>query len=133
MKKILLIQHCQSLHHVEDLTGGWTDCSLSEHGVSQAKMTGSYIKGMNLEHPKIYSSDLKRAKETADQIANTLTLPVETESGLREINNGIAANKTKEWAHKNRIQPMPKGIIWTIGNFKVRKHGANSIPAFQLQ
>lgn len=54
----------------------------------------------------LYSSDLLRAKQTADIIDNYL-LGVIEEFGLREINNGIAAWKTKNWVKENEI-PMPE-------------------------
>jgi len=30
MVKIILIQHCQSEHHINNMSGGWTDTSLTE-------------------------------------------------------------------------------------------------------
>ena len=33
MQPIVVVHHCQSEHHVTDLTGGWTDTSLTTLGV----------------------------------------------------------------------------------------------------
>ena len=32
MRKIIVIQHCQSEHHINNMTGGWTDTPLTELG-----------------------------------------------------------------------------------------------------
>ncbi|WP_127583773.1 histidine phosphatase family protein [Paenibacillus koleovorans] len=50
----------------------------------------------------LYSSDLMRANQTAEIVGNHLGLNVIEEQDLREINTGIAAGKTKEWARANR-------------------------------
>lgn len=36
MKKIITIQHTQSVHHTNGMVGSWTDWDLSELGVKQA-------------------------------------------------------------------------------------------------
>ncbi|WP_379143807.1 histidine phosphatase family protein [Paenibacillus sp. sgz500992] len=54
------------------------------------------------EEYAVYSSDLLRAKQTAEIVAAQLNLKVNEDSDLREINTGIAAGKTKDWARENR-------------------------------
>lgn len=108
MNKIILIQHCQSEHHINNLTGGWTDTPLTDLGRKQANLIGERLKDeISINEYKLFSSDLKRAKQTADIIDSHLNLGVIEELGLREINNGIAAGKTKEWERENQI-PIPK-------------------------
>ncbi len=108
MRKIILIQHCQSEHHINNLTGGWTDTPLTDLGQRQANLLGAKLKdAINTDEYTFYSSDLLRAKQTADIIDNYLNLGVIESSGLREINNGIAAWKTKDWVKENEI-PMPQ-------------------------
>lgn len=41
MRKIILIQHCQSEYHINNLTGGWTDTSLTDLGQKQADLLGA--------------------------------------------------------------------------------------------
>ena len=36
MKTLIVIQHCQSEHHINELTGGWTDTPLTARGRRQA-------------------------------------------------------------------------------------------------
>lgn len=37
MGNIILIQHCQSEHHINNISGGWTDTPLTKVGKNQAK------------------------------------------------------------------------------------------------
>lgn len=102
MGKIIIVQHCQSEHHVNNLSGGWTDTPLTDHGRKQAYLIGERLKKeINADEFLLYSSDLRRAKETAEIISSHLKLDVIEDRGLREINNGIAAGKTKEWVKMN--------------------------------
>lgn len=109
MKKIILIQHCQSEHHINNMSGGWTDTPLTELGRKQADLIGKALKQrIGTEEYTLLSSDLMRASQTADIIGIHLNLEVIEEFGLREVNTGVAAGKTKDWARENEI-PMPKG------------------------
>ena len=44
MGKIILIQHCQSEHHINNMSGGWTDTPLTEFGRKQAETYRGEIK-----------------------------------------------------------------------------------------
>ncbi|WBW96413.1 histidine phosphatase family protein [Oceanirhabdus sp. W0125-5] len=103
MKKIIIIQHCQSEHHINNMSGGWTDTPLTDLGRKQAELLGMRLKKELEENEYVlYSSDLMRANQTADIIGKHLSSKVIVERGLREINTGIAAGKTKEWCSENR-------------------------------
>ncbi|KTD85762.1 histidine phosphatase family protein [Paenibacillus etheri] len=103
VKRIIIIQHCQSEHHINNMSGGWTDTPLTDLGRKQADLIGlSLLKKINHEEYVLYSSDLLRAKQTAEIIGMQLSLKVIENSDLREINTGIAAGKTKDWARENR-------------------------------
>lgn len=107
MRKIIVIQHCQSEHHINNMTGGWTDTPLTELGRNQAELIGLKLKReLGEESYTIYSSDLMRAKQTADIVGDHLNLTVIEDVNLREINTGIAAGKTKDWAREHR-NPKP--------------------------
>lgn len=101
--KIYIIQHCQSEHHVNDLTGGWTDTPLTQLGKKQAHAVAKELKTLGLKDFLLYSSDLKRAYMTAEVISNEFSTEIIPLEMLREINNGEAANKTKKWANKNKL------------------------------
>ena len=104
MKNIITIQHTQSVHHTNGMIGSWTDWELSELGKEQAKLIGERLS-VELKDKQyvMYSSDLLRAKQTAEIIANFLSIePVYTDV-LRELNLGEAVGKSEEWAHKNTL------------------------------
>lgn len=99
MKRIITIQHCQSEHHVNGMMGGWNDWELTELGHEQAgrigRRLGSELMGQSV---KIYSSDLKRAMQTAAPLAERLGIGIEYRKELREKNFGpLVMGKTKEW------------------------------------
>ncbi|NOU81843.1 histidine phosphatase family protein [Paenibacillus sp. LMG 31459] len=103
MKNILLVQHCQSEHHINNMTGGWTDTPLTELGRQQAERIALRLSQVaSGKEYVLYSSDLLRAKQTADIINATLELAIIVDGELREINSGIAAGQTREWANEHR-------------------------------
>lgn len=107
MRNLIIVQHCQSEHHVNGLTGGWTDTPLTDLGIEQANRVANALKDMLDGEYVIYSSDLLRAKETAEIIRNILGLDIKIEEGLRERNYGIAKDQSSKWL-KERRSPMPK-------------------------
>jgi len=110
MRKIFLIQHCQSEHHINNMTGGWTDTPLTEFGRTQSGKIAIKLRELIDEGYSLYSSDLLRAKQTAEIIGRYLNLGIIEDKGLREINTGIAAGKTKEWARANRNPKLAEGF-----------------------
>lgn len=102
MGKIIIVQHCQSEHHINNLSGGSTDTPLTDLGREQANLVGKrLIREIKDEEYILYSSDLMRAKQTAEIIGQHLNLDIIEEKGLREISTGIAAGKTKTWFKEN--------------------------------
>lgn len=102
MKKIITIQHTQSQHHLNGMVGSWTDWELSDLGKIQADNIGRKLS-MELigENYTIFSSDLIRAKQTADVVGKHLGVePIYTEL-LRERNLGKAVGKSVHWLREN--------------------------------
>ena len=99
MKRIITIQHCQSEQHINGMMGGWNDWELTELGREQARRIGERL-GAELEGQSVtlYSSDLKRASQTAAPLAEKLGIKVEYRQELRERNSGpLVMGKSKEW------------------------------------
>jgi probable phosphoglycerate mutase len=95
---------------VNNLTGGSTDTSLTDLGRKQAACLAVRLKGeLEGEQYAYYSSDLKRALQTADIIGEALGTSPKAISGLREVNTGEAAWKTRDWAMANQPPRPPKG------------------------
>lgn len=105
MRMIITIQHTQSVHHINGMVGSWTDWDLTELGIKQAKKIGERLK-TELSGKKfvLYSSDLKRAKQTAFQVAKELDLIPILKSELRERNLGRCCGKSVQWLRENMEQ-----------------------------
>lgn len=112
MRKIIAIQHTESMQHVNGMVGSWQDWDLTELSLEQAKRMGKRLaEEAGHKEYVIYSSDLLRAKHTANIVAGFLgTTPVLT-AALREMNLGEAVGKSKDWARKNVRCPVWPGAI----------------------
>ena len=104
MKTIITIQHTQSVHHTNGMVGSWTDWELTEKGIEQAKRIGAKLKeelGDRAKDFVMYSSDLLRAKQTAEQVGNALNLTPKLRTELRERNLGRCCGKSVQWLREN--------------------------------
>ena len=102
MKTIITIQHTQSVHHTNGMVGSWTDWQLSQLGVEQANRIGEKLKA-ELSQKKfvMYSSDLLRAKQTAEIVGRYLGLTPIFKTQLRERNLGKCCGKSVQWLREN--------------------------------
>ncbi len=124
LKELFLIRHGEAEHLVRNLTGGWTDVPLTAVGHEQAQRTGARLAGLLDEEPfAFYCSDLRRATQTAEIIAAQVGRPAVVAHALRDINNGLAAYRTRDEAHAMRkpvsapLQdwvPYPGGESWRM-------------------
>lgn len=104
MKTIITIQHTQSVHHTNGMVGSWTDWELTEKGIEQAKRIGEKLQAELADRAKdfvLYSSDLLRAKQTAEQVGNALNLTPKLRTELRERNLGKCCGKSVQWLREN--------------------------------
>lgn len=91
MLRLYLIRHGQTEWNTNGRYQGQSDIPLTERGIEQAKALASnfeqtYLGGKKLE--AIYSSDLQRARRTAELVAEKVGLPVELEPDFRELSFG---------------------------------------------
>ena len=94
---IYLVRHGQSEANVSRRFSGITDVELTETGILQAVSAGKKLKGKTIY--KIFSSPLKRAKNTAELIADEIGFnkkDIIIENRLTEVNFGIFENLTWE-------------------------------------
>jgi probable phosphoglycerate mutase len=106
MKRIVTIQHTQSVHHTNGMIGSWTDWELTDLGKGQADRIGrrlaEELRGGTFS---LYSSDLLRARQTAEAIARHAGGgPVFLEA-LRERNLGSAVGRSVAWFRENARLP----------------------------
>ncbi len=91
---IYLVRHGQTEWNVKKLIHGHADSPLTALGKGQAAELASELK--NIRFSVIFSSDLLRAKRTAEIIALEHKLAVETKKALRERNYGQLEGKPVE-------------------------------------
>jgi len=79
---LLLVRHGETDWNADGRLQGQTDRPLSDYGRRQARKLAEALEGEELE--AIYSSDLARARQTAEIVGERLGLPVELDPELRE-------------------------------------------------
>ncbi len=104
MKNIITIQHTQSIHHTNGMVGSRTDWDLTELGLEQARRIGKKLSEENSGKQYVmYSSDLLRAKHTAEVVANYLNITPIITNVLRERNLGSAVGQSVKWLRENKV------------------------------
>ena len=111
MHDLIIVRHGEATHLTDALTGGWTDSRLTERGKRQAKRTADRLAELLAGRPfRFYSSDLRRAVETARVIEQRLGVPPTFAGELRELNLGIVANMTIEEARRHE-RPITRPVL----------------------
>ena len=101
-KTIFTGQHTQSEHHINGMVGSWTDWNLTELGKKQADQIAAKLKQeLSGKEVVLYTSDLNRAKQTADSIAKQLEIVPVVRTELRERNLGKCCGKSVQWLREN--------------------------------
>ncbi len=93
---VLLIRHGQSRGNAEGRFGGHTDTPLSPRGRRQAEATAKALAGEKIS--AIYSSDLKRAVQTAEPLTRMTRAKLVTSDAFRERSVGVMEGLTFEEA-----------------------------------
>lgn len=107
MKEIFVVTHTEATHHLENKVGGWYDSDLTHRGSQEADAVAERLTALiGPGEVEIYSSDLRRASQTAAAIAKHMGQPVQETSALREISYGVAGGKPQEWLD-SRYTPAP--------------------------
>jgi broad specificity phosphatase PhoE len=99
MATILLARHGETDWNAERRWQGHTDRPLNERGRTQARALAQRLDPTRLE--AVYSSDLRRARDTARAVAERQGVPHRIDAALREVDVGSWAGMTKEEA-RNR-------------------------------
>jgi len=119
MTKIILIRHGETDWNRDKIYRGRIDIELNERGIEQASTLGETLKDVELE--AIYSSPLKRAYKTAQIIARSHKLEVESEEGFIDFDYGkwigLSQDEVrarfpdlyKRWRFEPSIVKIPEG------------------------
>jgi len=85
MTRLILIHHCETDYNLQNRYCGFNDPVLNNKGIWQSKRLACRLKDVKMD--KIYSSDLKRAYQTAKIIFKSNT--IEKLKDFREMNFGL--------------------------------------------
>lgn len=89
----------------EAYVGSWSSVPILESEVEKVKRQADFIK-QNYKISQIITSDILRAKQTADIINETINVPIFEDINLREQNKGTLSGKLK-----SRLTPEEKELI----------------------
>lgn len=81
-----LVRHGQTDWNLEGRYQGQTDLPLNATGLAEAERAAALLAGQPID--AIYTSDLRRAEQTAAAIARACGIPYRVEARLREIDLG---------------------------------------------
>lgn len=131
MTTIYWLRHGQSLGNLERRFLGHTDLPLTDHGRRQAAAAAAYLAERGID--RIYSSDLLRARETAEPLAERLGLPVHVMPALREIHAGLWEGETfteilRRWGDDYRLFRSDIGLSAPTGG-ESAQHAADRVYA----
>lgn len=105
---IIFLRHGESVGNAESRWQGQADFPLTDRGREQAQALAEWWRAEDRRFDRIISSPLERARMTAEIIANTLSLSVETDPIWMERNIGEIAGMTDE--EVNRRLPDRKFV-----------------------
>jgi len=99
--ELIFVRHGETLHNAERRFQGQSHVPLSEAGRAQAQAAAEALRDEPITH--IFTSDLRRARETAEAIANEHDLTIVPDERLREFDFGAWEGMT--WAEIVDLSP----------------------------
>jgi broad specificity phosphatase PhoE len=100
---LLLVRHGETDWNADGRLQGHTDRPLSDFGRRQARRLAEELENERLD--AIYSSDLSRARETAEIVGERLALSVDLDPGLRE----------KDWGNWEGLTAVERDRVEFVG------------------
>jgi probable phosphoglycerate mutase len=97
--RIIAVRHGETAWNVAARIQGQMDVGLNDTGRWQARRVGEALASEQIS--AVYSSDLGRAQQTAQSIADMTGVPVVPDEGLRERGFGMFEGKTITEIHEN--------------------------------
>ena len=128
--KLCLIRHGETTWNAERRLQGHTDIPLNAKGVLQARQMAQAIKNSKLLFDVLYTSDLRRAADTANAIVELFGVEARVDSALRERHFGSLQGLTIQEA------PLRQPVIWQAHTARDLEHeldGGESIEQFALR
>lgn len=103
--------HPEATHHVEGVVGGWHDSQLTPAGAHAASRIAEALRAAVPEEAEVelYSSDLRRAAQTARVVGDLLHAEPVLDARLRENSYGEAEGRPQEWLDARFVPPPLAG------------------------
>lgn len=109
----------------DTVRGGWSSHGLSPIGVQQVHALAEEIASRKIDIDCIYSSDIRRAAETAEILSACLGYPIEYIPELREADNGDLAGMKNDLADARY-----PGLYWSTLDYDERYPNGESPEMF---
>lgn len=98
--RFCFVRHGETPWNAERRIQGHTDVGLDDEGLHQAELAGRWLAAEPRRPSVLYSSDLLRARQTAERLAAALDLPVQLAPELRERRYGVFEGLTYDEARQ---------------------------------
>ncbi len=89
--KLFLVRHGETAANLNKVLQGHTQVPLTKRGIEQAKLLGVRLRSREVD--AVYSSDLLRARQTAEEVVRGRSLPITYTAELRERCYGVFQGK----------------------------------------
>jgi broad specificity phosphatase PhoE len=124
---VLLVRHGKT-SDPDRFHGAESDVGLSRRGIRQAEVLARYLAG--LSPAAVYSSEMRRALETAVPIARACGLPLATVGALHECRMGSLSRRGKDEARAEYAALIRR---WSAGDVGSKHEGAESYTEVQCR
>jgi broad specificity phosphatase PhoE len=106
--RITLLRHGESVGNAERYHQGQSEFALTERGLAQSRALADRWLGEDVRFDHIIASPLARARQTAESLAQALSMEVEYDPDWMERNSGLLTglHETEAWERF----PMPEFI-----------------------
>jgi probable phosphoglycerate mutase len=130
-RTLLLVRHGQTADNASHVFQGQGGRGLNEEGRRQARQLADRLRTVGVD--RVVTSDLERAAETAGILGDALSLEIERDEELREVNVGawtglsyteVAERFPEEWAAWGAGVDIRRGGGETYAELAVRITGA---------
>src|SRR3972149_3053858 len=94
MMELYLIRYGQSVGNVSNMIQGSADLDLTDEGRRQAELVALRLKDVHLD--VLYTSPMKRARATAEAIANGRKVEIMVADWLKEMDTGDLSGMSRD-------------------------------------
>ncbi len=119
--KIYLIRHGETDFNKQGKELGQpNETALNDLGFKQSEKLAQELK--EIKFAKLFSSDLKRALQTAEILSNTIGIPIIKDQRLREYDSGEADPSSEKW-----IEEYKRLLNLGMSKYEIRPFGGENI------